>query len=292
MRTRKFLKLVFLLIFLTGFLDAQGKGTDLNTTSEAASKPTTACVEPFGVPLSPPIYLLNFLLIYFTNPEIAVYMPAYRAAIPQEVYKCLIENPEGCPYSDMAQYFDKQAIKSGGSRNNSTLWPSYCRTKPRWEVLAPPEYQQPDQINQPLGKEKADQLARLLGIDQDVILTHEEYECMIGTPPRGPAREIIFVGTNDLTNSIGNAVIPLSSYGLSLNTQGDIRSNCAPDAPCLLFNKLAEGPLEAIAIECGFGHKLTHLINETPFLEFVLETPSCQKTTAPSCIAEAKCPAK
>jgi len=173
-----------------------------------ALEPSSACVEPLGIPLAPPVYLINFLLLYFTNPEIAAYMPAYRAALPQEVYECLVENPDGCPYTDMAQYFDEQALESGGSRNKNTSWPSSCQTDPKWQSLAPPEYQQADQINQPLGKEKADRLARLLGIDQDMILTDEEYECMIGTPPRGPAREIIFVCTNDLTNSNGNAVIP------------------------------------------------------------------------------------
>jgi hypothetical protein len=247
-----------------------------NETSDCAA---------FGVPLSPSIYLLNFILLYFTNPEIAANMPAYRARIPQEVYMCLVENPEGCPYADMAQYFDEQTLKS-----ENTSWPIYCQTDPRWLALAPPEYQQPDQINQPLGREKADQLARDLGIAQDMILTHEEYKCMIGTPPRDPAREIIFVCTNDLTNSKGNAVVPLSSYGLALNAQGYVRSNCAPNASCLVFNQLAKGPLEAIAIECGFANKLKRLANATPFFEFINETPECQHSTEPSCIAEATCP--
>jgi len=218
-------------------------------------------------------------------------MPAYRAEIPQDVYKCLIENPDGCPYADMAQYFDKQALESGGSRNKDTSWPSSCQIDPKWQSLAPPDYQQPDQINQPLGRAKADQLARLLGIDQEMILTDEEYKCMNGTPPRDPSREIIFVCTNDLTNSNGNAAIPLSSYGLSLNVQGDVRSNCAPDAPCLIFNQLAKGPLEKIALECGFADKLRSLVNETPFFELINDSLECQHAWEPSCIAEGTCPA-
>jgi|WetSurSiteA1Bulk_404760.scaffolds.fasta_scaffold02664_5 hypothetical protein len=273
----------------SAYLSCTENCTVLQSEANAVNATSAGC-EHFGVPLSPSIYLLNFLLLYFTNPEIGANMPAYRAAIPLEVYKCLAENPEGCPYADMAQYFSEQALQSGGSQNNNNSWPSYCRTDPKWQALAPPEYPQPDQINQPLGREKADQLAQDLGISQDMILTDEEYECMIGKPPRGPAREIIFVCTNDLTNSKGNAAIPLSSYGLSLNAQGDIRTNCAPDAPCLVFNQLAKGPLEVIAKECGFADKLKRLVNETPFMEFVNETPACQQTTAPSCIAEATCP--
>jgi len=218
-------------------------------------------------------------------------MPAYRAAIPQEVYECLVENPDGCPYADMARYFDERALENGDSRNKNTSWPSSCQTDPKWQSLAPPEYRQPDQINHPLGREKADQVARLLGINQNMILTHEEYECMIGTPPRDPAREIIFVCTNDLTNSNGNAVVPLSSYGLALNAQGDVRSNCAPNASCLVFNQLAKGPLEIIAKQCGFTDKLRRVVNETPFIEFINESTECQHSCEPTCIAEANCSA-
>jgi hypothetical protein len=272
-----------ILILLTSYpavSEPIDSGNGVSVTNETSTYNETSVCAAFGVPLSPSIYLLNFILLYFTNPEIAANMPAYRAKIPQEVYKCLVEHPEGCPYADMAQYFDEQALKS-----ENTSWPIYCQTDPRWQALAPPEYQQPDQINQPLGREKADKLSRDLGIDQDMILTDEEYKCMIGTFPRDPAREIVFVCTNDLTNSKGNAVIPLSSYGLALNAQGYVRSNCAPNASCLVFNQLAKGPLEAIAIECGFADKLKRVINATPFIEFINETPGCQHSCEPTCIA-------
>jgi hypothetical protein len=292
MRTKNFLHIMlgFLVILCAGSLDAQERKTANSIVPEAASGPPSAYVEPFGVPLAPPIYFVNFLLLYFSNPETAAYMPAYRAALPQEVYECLFENPDGCPYAAMAPYFAEQALDVGGSRNKKTFWPSSCQTDPRWEALAPREYRQPDQINEPLGTRRAEQLARLLGIRQDMILTDQEYKCLIGTPPRGPARQIIFACSNQLTNSKGNAVIPLSSYGLAFNEQGDVRSLCAPNAPCLEFNKLFAGPLEAIAIECGFADKLARLVTETPFLEFVNQGSACQHAWFPSCIAEAPCP--
>lgn len=266
-----------ILLLLTSYPAAS---EPINSDSGIYVNNETGDCAAFGVPLSPPIYLLNFILLYFTNPDIAANMPAYRARIPQEVYKCLVENPEGCPYVDMAQYFGEQALKS-----ENTSWPIYCQTDPRWQALAPPEYQQPDQINQPLGREKADQLAKDLGIDQDMILTPDEYKCMIGIAPRDSDREIIFVCTNDLTNSKGNTDIPLSSYGLAVNEQGDVRANCAPHAPCLDFNQLAKGPLEVIAIECGFADKLKRVVKATPFIEFVNETPECQHACEPTCIA-------
>jgi hypothetical protein len=282
------LALILMLLISTCAASSENITADNNTASINASN-TSTNLDHFGVPLAPPMWLANFLLVYFLNPENASYMPAYRAPIPQEVYKCLAENPEGCPYADMAQYFDEQALQSGGNRNNNSSWPSYCQTDPKWEALAPPEYRQPDQINQPLGREKADQLARDLGIKQDMILTHEEYKCMIGKPPRGPARGITFACTNTLTNSKGNAIVPLSSYGLSLDVQGNVRADCAPDAPCLLWNQLAKGPLEAMAIECGCEDKVKRLFNETPLIEFFEKALPCQQTAAPSCIVEATC---
>ena len=113
------------------------------------------------------------------------------------------------------------------------------------------------------------------GMDAGMILTPAEYHCLIGIPPRDHDREIIFNCIYNLTNSNGNAVIPLSSYGLNLTEQGDIRSVCAPDAPCLEFNALLGGPLEAIAAECGFLDKFLRVLAETPLLQFIEErTPA------------------
>ncbi len=298
MRTKNFLSvtLVFLVIVLAGSLYAQERGTHPSMVPEAASG-TSAYVEAFGVPLAPAIYLANFMIFYFVNPEVAANMPAYRAALPQEVYECLVENPDGCPYAKMEQYFAEQALETGGIRNSNTLWPSSCQIDPKWQNLAPPEYQQPYLINQPLGREKADQLARLLGMDEDMILTDQQYNCMMGISPRSNkyGRDIIRVCLDDLTNSIGNAAIPLSSYGLSLDKKGYVRSNCAPKAPCLEFNQLAiNGSLDAIARECNFGEKLQRLIDprytETPFPEILLEGVACQGDWVPSCIVETASP--
>jgi hypothetical protein len=135
-------------------LNAQERRTDPGMLPEAASG-TSAYVEPFAVPLAPGVYLANFMLVYFSSPELAANMPAYRAALPQEVYECLVQYPEGgCYYPDMAKYFAEQALEIGGSRNKNTFWPSSCQIDPRWQALAVPEYRQPDQINQPLGRKK------------------------------------------------------------------------------------------------------------------------------------------
>jgi hypothetical protein len=295
MRTKSFLSvtLVFLVVAGTRCLQAQARDADRDMAPETTSRLSKNYVAPFGVALAPPIYLINFLLLYVSNPETAAFMPAYRVALPQEVYKCLAENPDGCPYAQMAPFFAEQAADTGDGRNQKTFWPESCRTSPRLENLGPPEDHQADQINEPLGRKKADQLAKLLGIKPDMILTNEEYQCLIGVPPRNDNQETIYACLVDLTNSNGNTDIPLSSWGLYLNSTGDVRSNCAPQAPCLEFNNLFAGPLEAIAKQCGFASKLARLVAETPFLQFVAQGHRCQTKWMPtSCIAEAPCARK
>lgn len=77
MRTKNFLNvtLVILVIVWAGSLDAQERGTHPSMVPEAVSG-TSAYMEPFGVPLAPGIYLANFMLLYFSNPDIAANMPA------------------------------------------------------------------------------------------------------------------------------------------------------------------------------------------------------------------------
>jgi hypothetical protein len=259
----------------------------------AGSEPPTNYVAPYGVPLAPPVYLVNFLLLYFSRPELAAYLPAYRTQLPQELYECLFHTPEnGCPYDVVAPLLSEQAADRGGSGNKDAPWPSSCDTHPRWRHLAPPQYRRPEQINEPLGGSKAARIARALGMDQDMILTDAEYECLTTTNggSNDLSRDIINACFPDLTNSNGNASIPLSSYGLSIDELGDVRSLCAPFAPCLEGNKLFFGPLEAIAGECGFSGKLRRLETETPMKQFVDEGGACQRDWADACIAETPCP--
>ena len=282
---------IFGLIFIGNFFAVQ---PDFGLAADAASNHSGASMEPFGVPLAPGIYLANFMLLYFINPEIAANMPAYMAAIPQDVYDCLLSNPQGCLYTDMKPYFDEQALEVGGSRNKRTFWPSSCQIDPKWQALVAPEYRQPDQINQSLGRKKADQLAKRLNMDQEMILTNDQCKCMLNPSSHEYGRDSIRACLQDLTNSVGKSVIPLSSYGLSLDEHGNVRSNCAEGAPCLEFNTLAtNGDLDAIAEQCGFTGKLDLLIGpntKTPFPKLLLEGVACQQNWGPDsnrpCIVE------
>jgi hypothetical protein len=246
---------------------------------------------PFGVPLAPPIYFVNFLFLYFANPATAALMPAYRAPVPQQVYDCLLANPDGCPYEQMARFFRQQAAETPWA-GVETDWPNYCQTTERWRQLAPPIYQNADQINEPLGKERAFLLAKALGMDDKMILTRDEYACAMGVPPRDHIQQILYACFIDFTASNGNGVVvPFSSYGLNLNEQGNVLSLCAPKAPCLEANQ-AFLLLPEIALRCGFEDKLERFLRETPVEQFIVEGGRCQGQTPDACIAATTCESK
>jgi hypothetical protein len=238
--------------------------------------------EVYSPSVTTAVYLVNFLLLYMANPGLAAYMPAYRAAIPQPLVDCLEQNPMGCPWADYSQYFDEQVID-----HRKCFWPEVCQEDARWATLAPRKVTRPEQINEPLGRRRADQLAHLLGMDESMILTPTEYACIIA--PGDPDRETIFRCIYNLTNSNGNAAIPLSSYGLNVTEQGDVRSICAPCAPCLLFNDLFGGRLAEIFAECGALEKLLRVETETQFPKFIQNGQPCQQSGEPACLIETTC---
>ncbi len=252
--------------------------------------PGQGTVQFYTPSLTPAIYLINFLFLYIANPDIAAYLPAFKAPIPQAVIDCLEKNPAGCPYAPLKHYFDEQEALRGENRN--CFWTDACQEEAKWEALAPRKFRQPEHINEPIGRKRADQLAHLLGITDDMILTAQEYRCLIGTPPRTQDQETFFRCIYNMTNSKGNAVIPLSSYGLNVNEDGDIRSVCATGSPCLIINSLLTGYLEKTAIECGFLEKLVRLGTQTPFRQLIADANKCQESGGAACLIETDCPGK
>ena len=53
--------------------------------------------EPYGVGVTPAVYLVNFMLMYIANPNEAANMPAFRAPVPSSFADCLHTYPTGCP---------------------------------------------------------------------------------------------------------------------------------------------------------------------------------------------------
>ena len=290
-----FIVITLVIVFSIGVVAAHRyiSATNAATTSEAVLKTQNLLVEHYGPGVTPAVYLVNFLLLYIANPHEASNMPAYRAAVPQELYDCLQLNPEGCNYDDFEKLFENPNVDGGAS-----ILPSECRAEPKWEVLTPTIAKRSEQINEPLGKKRADSIAKRLGIDESMILTHAEYQCTIGAPnTRTTDQETIYQCINNLTNSNGNTDIPLSSYGLAIadaitpnGAVQNVQSLCAPKAPCLVFNDLFEGPLEKIAYQCGWAKKLETMVRATPFFRFAARGHQCQvlggALTEGACVVE------
>jgi len=274
-------------VFLSaGPLAAQTSPTPTCTpqlfTIPQASRGHEVTNEVYAPSVTTAVYLVNFLLLYMANPDLAAYMPAYKAPIPQAIVDCLEQNPMGCPYADYRRYLDEQVFD-----NRECFWSNVCQENARWASLAPRKLTRRQQLNEPLGRRRADQLAHLLGMDEGMIFTPTEYQCLIA--PGDPDRETILRCMYNLTNSNGNAAIPLSSYGLNVTEQGNVRSICAPCSPCILFNDLFGGRLAEICEECGALEKLLRVETETLLLQFIEDGSPCQSSGGPACLIETTC---
>lgn len=277
-------------MFITVIIAFLLQAAPLRAQSLGASSGKDVEIQYYTPSLTPAIYLVNFLFLYTANPDIAAYLPAYKAPIPQPVIDCLKLNPAGCAYAPLRHYFEEQAALGGG--NGECFWSDLCQEDAKWEHLAPRKFRQADQINEPLGRARADQLAHLLGLTDDMVLTPAQYQCLIGVPPRTPEQETFFRCIYNMTNSKGNALIPLSSYGLDVDEQGNVRSVCATGSPCININSLLTGYLAKTAVECGFLEKLLRMEVQTPFLQFITDGNKCQQSAGDACLVQAICAGK
>jgi hypothetical protein len=250
----------------------------------------------YGVGTTPAVYLVNFLIMYIASPDEAAKMPAYRAPIPSDLADCLNTYPDRpirCSYSEYALSFDDEPFIANVSKTKKCSFPEACRSSAELESLAPPIATSADQLNEPLGLERANSMAKSLNVTKDMILTDVEWECTQGTEPQSRVQELITSCLANLTNSNGNTNIPLSSYGLALNDNGDVQSLCAPKAPCLEFNYLFYGPLERLAFQCGWLEKLQKMREHTPFPEVITEGNACQTLAGAgeeACLVQPVCP--
>jgi len=170
-----------------------------------------------------------------------------------------------------------------------------------------------EEINKPLGIEKAKEFAKSLQIPDDYILSAEQFKCLLENTQD---KEILYTCIFNLTNSCGNKSIyekiglltefsnsnlnllleakSLSSYGLSIFMKDGkllISSDCLDDTEidrsCKEFNKLLTGSLERTADECGF---LTQFLKQLDFgFQENLDSVECQKNVSSSCLASQIC---
>ncbi|AZG47560.1 hypothetical protein D7316_04171 [Gordonia insulae] len=59
-----------------------------------------------GMSMAPPLWIVNFALLYILKPSLAAAMPAHWAPIPPAVARAVRSSPSGqVPFGDYASYF-------------------------------------------------------------------------------------------------------------------------------------------------------------------------------------------
>lgn len=122
---------------------------------------------------------------------------------------------------------------------------------PGYEHLAPPQMTSPDQLNQPLGQQAADEIAAQIGLDSEDALSEQQYRDLVtggGVGGSREAAEIIDECARILTNTNGRPLYStndgnvtssvLASYGLYVNSIGLLESPANADAPTRQVNSL------------------------------------------------------
>jgi len=85
-----------------GFAAQQMSGTAQLITNTKGGVNSTV-----GMSMGPPLWIVNFALIYAVSPTLAAAMPAYWAPIPPEVAAAIEASPTGqVPYADYASYLE------------------------------------------------------------------------------------------------------------------------------------------------------------------------------------------
>lgn len=123
----------------------------------------------------------------------------------------------------------------------------------RYVNLAPTQARNTEQINRPIGQKWADRIARHIGLDKEHVLTDRQYRLFISGRGRGgkpDCAKLADASVRIFTNTTGRPLLSnvdgvptktvLASYGLFVNTEGQLQSLANTDAPTRKANKLLE----------------------------------------------------
>jgi hypothetical protein len=119
----------------------------------------------------------------------------------------------------------------------------------RYEHLAPAELTDPSQLNQPIGRRAASEIARMLGLRRADTFTRRQYLEFISGRGKGGNRadaKLVDQSVRILTNTTGRPLYSLvkgvvtssvlASYGLFVDAKGQLESPANADAPTRKVN--------------------------------------------------------
>jgi hypothetical protein len=142
-----------------------------------------------------------------------------------------------------------QSAGAATPANTETGFVSPFSGAPAYEYLAPTEITRPAQLNQPIGQQAADKLARAIGLSRKDALTSQQYaEFISGGGVDGDIKSARLVDASVLilTNTVGHPLYSvvnghltasvLASYGVFVNTKGLLESPANADAPTRQVN--------------------------------------------------------
>ena len=122
---------------------------------------------------------------------------------------------------------------------------------PGFERLAPTPMTSPDQLNQPLGQQAADEIAGQIGLSSADALSEQQYRDLMAGGGVGGSRDaadVIDACVQILTNTNGRPLYSnvnghltpsvLASYGLYVNPNGQLQSPANASAPTRQVNSL------------------------------------------------------
>ena len=150
----------------------------------------------------------------------------------------------------------------------------------RYEDLAPTQATDPSQINQPLGPQRTEEIAKKLRLRRADALTHAQYLQFItgqGNYGSKDAAELVDASVAILTNTTGRPLYSivdgvltpsvLGSYGLMVNEQGLLQSPANANAPTRQINTLLApgGYLDTWMLNNGAKRSLAMLYG-SPYL--------------------------
>ncbi|MGW0017428.1 hypothetical protein ACWDUD_03800 [Rhodococcus sp. NPDC003382] len=79
----------------------------ISGTAQLVTNTKEGVTSEVGMSMAPPLWIVNFALLYILKPSLAAAMPAYWAPIPPEVADAVKASPTGqVPFKDYASYFE------------------------------------------------------------------------------------------------------------------------------------------------------------------------------------------